>query len=123
MFTVLVEDDRDLREEIVEYLRRRGHEVSDCGSFAAARQVLAGLESGALPEAVICDVNLSDGSGVDLCREMAPRMPNTRWLLMSGAHEPSEVDEKLAGIPGPPRWVIIDKPMSLRTLNRALEGC
>ena len=121
MRTVLVEDDDDLRAEIVEYLRRRGHDVTDCATVAEARRVLADMVSGRPPGSVICDVNLSDGNGADLCREMAPRLPDCHWLLMSGAHEPLELDDKLAGIPGPPRWTIVDKPVSMRILNQALE--
>jgi DNA-binding response OmpR family regulator len=120
--TVLVEDDDDLRAEISEYLQRRGHEVTDCATLADARRVLGALVSGVPPEAVICDVNLPDGNGADLCREMAPQLPQCRWLLMSGAHEPAELDEKLAGIPGPPRWTIVDKPVTMRALNQALEA-
>jgi DNA-binding response OmpR family regulator len=119
--TVLVEDDDDLRSEIGEYLRRRGHEVTDCGTLAEARRLLGDMASGRSPDAVICDVNLPDGNGADLCREMAPKLPDSRWLLMSGAHEPAELDSKLAGISGPPRWTIVDKPVSLRSLNQALE--
>lgn len=121
MRTVLVEDDDDLRAEIGEYLRRRGHEVTDCATLAEGRRVLTGPAPGLSPEAVICDVNLPDGNGVDLCREIAPGLPHCRWLLMSGAHEPAELNEKLAGIPGRPRWIIIDKPVTMRALNQALE--
>ncbi|UYN94240.1 MAG: response regulator transcription factor [Enhydrobacter sp.] len=119
MRIVLVEDDDDLRQEISEYLRRRGHDVSACATMEESRRTL-GLP-GIAPDAVICDMNLPDGNGADLCAEAAPRLPSCRWVLMSGAHEPDELAEKLAGIAGPPRWVVVDKPVSMRALNQALD--
>jgi DNA-binding NtrC family response regulator len=120
--TVLVEDDADLRAEIGEYLVRRGHDMTACGTLAEARAVLVRMQSAEPPEAIICDVNLPDGSGVDLCLEAAPWMPQCRWVLMSGAHEPEQLEDKLGRIPGPPRWTIVDKPVSMRSLNQALSA-
>ena len=116
MRTILIEDDADLRREIGEYLRRRGHEITECATFAAGRAALAT----AAVEVVVCDVNLPDGSGVDLCHEAAGRLPQCRWIRMSGAHDPTDLD-KLESIPGPKRWTILDKPVSMRSLNAAIE--
>jgi DNA-binding response OmpR family regulator len=115
--TILVEDDVDLRREIGEYLRRRGHDVTECATFAAARAVLSTAPS----DVVVCDVNLPDGNGIDLCHEAAGRLPRCRWILMSGAHDPADLD-KLESIEGPRRWTILDKPVAMRALNEAIEA-
>ena len=120
MLILLVEDDNDLRPEIAQYLERRGHAVTACGSLAEARTSLSRMIQAEPPEAVICDVNLPDGDGVDFCCEASPLVPNARWLLMSGGHDPEEQAERLARIAGPQRWLMVDKPVSMRQLNAAL---
>ena len=121
MRTLLVEDDDDLRREIGEFLRRRGHDVTACGSLAQARATFATMAATEPPEAVICDVNLPDGNGVDFLSEAAPKLPACRWVLMSGGYDPDAVAQKLEAIPGPPRWTIVEKPVSMRTLDDAIR--
>lgn len=115
MHILLVEDDKDLNLECQAYLVRRGHDVTSCGSLAEARSAMA-LMSAAAPDAVVCDVNLPDGSGVDFCVEAAPVLFASRWVLMSGDPDDSEIEAKLGAIPGPRRWQIVEKPFSLRVL-------
>lgn len=110
----------DVRREIGEFLRRRGHDVTACGSLADARATFTAMVANGAPEAVICDVNLPDGNGVDFLSEGAPRLPACRWVLMSGGYEPEVVAKKLDAVAGPPRWAIVDKPVSMRILNDAL---
>lgn len=120
MRVLLVEDNDDLRTEIAQYLARRGHVVTACGSLAEARASLARMASAEPPETVVCDVNLPDGNGVEFCCEASPMLPAARWVLMSGGHEQEEAEERLARIPGPQRWLMVDKPMSMRRLAEAL---
>ena len=117
---LLVEDDDDLRTEIAQYLVRRGHVLTACGSLTEARANLSRMTIGERVETVICDVNLPDGNGVDFCCEASAVLPEARWLLMSGGHEAEEQAERLATIPGPQRWLMVDKPVSMRQLNAAL---
>lgn len=118
---LLVEDDEYLRAEIGEYLVRRGHGVTPCGSLAEAHATFDRMLAQGPPEAIICDINLPDGNGADFCRDSARRLPTGRWILMSGGHEPEELAERLGEEPRPPRWLIVDKPVSMRTLNEALS--
>lgn len=120
MRILLVEDNDDLRVEIAQYLARRGHVVTACGSLAETRASLARMISAEPPETVVCDVNLPDGNGVDFCCEASPMLPAARWVLMSGGHDTEEAEERLARIPGPQRWLMVDKPMSMRRLAEAL---
>lgn len=111
---LLVEDDDDLRTEIREYLSRRGHEVTACGSLGDARTAVCRLNAAATsPEVTVCDVNLPDGSGVDFYMATASKLPDCRWILMSGAHD----DARTSVLSGA---TIIEKPVSLRMLHAAL---
>jgi DNA-binding NtrC family response regulator len=120
---LIVEDDDDLRAEIAEYLRRRHYEVDACGSVAAARLALEGLLAGpATAMAVVCDANLPDGSGVDFYRDFADRTPTTRWLLMSGNHDPKDLENTLDGCSRATAPTIVDKPVRLAQLRQLLDG-
>lgn len=120
MKVLVVEDDADLRVEIVEYLERRRHEVTGCGTLAAARDVVESRPSIAPFEAAICDVGLPDGDGLGFFLDNVARQPDCRWILMSGSHDLGRLREALQGRSARP--VILEKPTPLRTLNDALEG-
>jgi DNA-binding NtrC family response regulator len=120
MNILVVEDDADLRVEIVEYFERRHHQVIACGTIAAARRALSGIADNAPLEAVVCDVSLPDGDGVDLYVESVVRAPDCRWILMSGGHDLERLHQQIKGIPYRP--VVLEKPLPLRSLCAALEG-
>jgi DNA-binding response OmpR family regulator len=118
---LLVEDDEDLRTEIREYLQRRGHDVTACGSLDDARAAVRRLAARNIAaEAIVCDVNLPDGNGIDFYAASAAELPTCHWVLMSGAHDVARIDGLSAG-KGLPRCTIVEKPMSLRILNSALN--
>ena len=118
MNILVVEDDADLRVEIVEYLERRHHRVTTCGTIAAARGVLAEMADTSLLQAAVCDVSLPDGDGVDFYVESAGRVPDCLWILMSGGHDLDRLDRQLNGTERRP--VVLEKPLPLRSLCEAL---
>lgn len=120
---LIIEDDEYLRPEMVEYLGRRGCRATGCGSLAEARRALEeALTSTAPPQCIICDIGLPDGDGFRLLEEFAPRLPTTRWLLMSGSHDFGRLDIKLRSLPDLPRPLVVEKPFSLRALQQFIEG-
>lgn len=117
---LLIEDDPDLRSEIREYLQRRGHEVTDCGSLGEGRTLVQRyVADTAPPDVIVCDVNLPDGNGVDFYLAASSGLPNCQWVLMSGAHDLDRVVKAGAHV-GAPSCTIVDKPVSLRALSAAL---
>lgn len=120
MNILVVEDDADLRVEIVEYLERRHHQVTACGTVAAARKAFAEMADKGLLEAAVCDVSLPDGDGVDFFVESVSRVPRCRWILMSGGHDLERLNRQINGISNGP--VVLEKPLPLRLLSAALEG-
>ena len=119
MRILIVEDDDDLRAEIVEYLKRRRHEPVPCASLAAARQALAA--GSADLQAVICDMSLPDGDGAELYGDFVPGMDGCLWILLSGGHDPDRLKRvrQPEGISPP---LIVNKPVSLKVLNQYLEA-
>ena len=62
---LLVEDDRDLREEVADFLRGEGHEVREAGS----RQEFRALMAEEPCDIALLDRRLPDGDGLDLIGE------------------------------------------------------
>lgn len=64
---LIVEDEENLRLTIAKRLRRYAHRVEEASAIAEAREHL----SASAFDLVVTDVNLPDGSGVDLVEELA----------------------------------------------------
>jgi DNA-binding response OmpR family regulator len=68
MTTVLfVEDDVDLRQELSDYLTAKGYNVTGVSSVAGAEAALVDPF-----DLLVLDINLPDGSGLELCRRIRP---------------------------------------------------
>jgi DNA-binding NtrC family response regulator len=116
---LVIEDDEDLRTEIVEFLIRRHHRPTGCRSLAEAA---AALETMA-PDAVLSDINLPDGDGMSFCLGNAARFPEAIWLLMSGNDDLVRLANQLKSIGGEkPSFAIVEKPVPLRMLDRFVSG-
>jgi DNA-binding NtrC family response regulator len=110
---LLIEDDWDLRQEIVEFLKHRRNSVADCGTIAEARQAFSKRR----PDIVVADIRLPDGDGVSFCLEQAGRHPGTKWLLMSGDTDLLRQSRQLKRGPDAPPYSVLDKPVPLRALD------
>lgn len=114
---LLVEDDAELRREMLEYLARRAYTVTAVETSAEARDVLSrSPAAGDTLRVVLCDLNLGDGNGIDLFVEFAPLLPSCRWILMSGDPDPERLKAARHRLPGLPPCTIVSKPVSLRSL-------
>jgi len=83
---LLVDDDARLASMVGEYLGRAGFELESAASLSAARERLAG---GAY-DALILDLMLPDGDGLDLCRELRgdARTRHLPLLMLTARGEP-----------------------------------
>jgi DNA-binding NtrC family response regulator len=122
MDLLLIEDDDDLRGEIREYLVRRRHDVTALESAAKAREILTiPLTDGAAFDVIICDVNLTDGNGIDLYVAFGSRQPTCRWILMSGDPDSQYLADERRKHSTLPPCIIVEKPISLRGLTDILS--
>ena len=113
---LVIEDDTALLSTIVEYLKRRKHTVMGAATLAEATEALAKQA----PDVVVSDINLPDGDGAAYCLEQAVKLPNARWILMSGDHERVQLGQRARDIAAQSSFSVIDKPVPLRLLNRML---
>src|SRR4051794_9380047 len=77
---LIIDDHAPFRALACELLERRGFAV-----VAAADGAQAGLEAAAAlaPDAVVLDIRLRDGNGIDVCRTLTEANPALGVLLVS----------------------------------------
>ena len=76
---LIIEDDRDLNQGLCKALKTDGRQIVSCTDLRSAREQLALLS----PALVLLDVNLPDGSGLDLLREIKEQTPTLPVLLLT----------------------------------------
>ena len=81
---LLIDDDRELTELLAAWLGQEGFSVQACHDGGSARLALAGTP----PAAVVLDVMLPDGSGLELLRQLRSEHPELPVLMLSARGEP-----------------------------------
>jgi DNA-binding response OmpR family regulator len=83
---LLIDDDTRLSAMVGDYLRSGGFEVDTAGSLAGGRERLAAGHY----DALVLDLMLPDGDGLDLCRELrsTPRTRQLPLLMLTARGEP-----------------------------------
>ncbi len=107
MKILVVDDDADLRSLIGFALRREGLLVVEAGSVALARRAFVDET----PDLLILDVNLPDGDGISLCREIRAGSRVPILMLTVRAAEDDLVEALEGGADD-----FLTKPFSPRTL-------
>ena len=85
---LLVEDHADTLETVTLLLRRSGHEVVPAACCADARSAAAAHGTF---EAVVGDLGLPDGDGVDICRQLSQRSGLAIIVVTARGEEPERV--------------------------------
>ena len=85
---LLVDDDTRLASMVSDYLGRAGFEVETAGSLAGGREFLAANHY----DALVLDLMLPDGDGLELCREVrgASRTRHLPLLMLTARGEPMD---------------------------------
>ncbi len=85
---LLIDDDARLAQMVGDYLRGHGYEVEVAGSLAAGRQRI----DARVFDALILDLMLPDGDGLDLTRELRadPRTRRLPLLMLTARGEPMD---------------------------------
>ncbi|MDO9485286.1 MAG: PAS domain S-box protein [Actinomycetota bacterium] len=114
---LVVEDDPQLSLVMVALLEGAGHQVRSAGTVDAAREILATM----VPDAILLDLNLPDGHGLDLLEVLRgdDRLQDVRVMVVSGSQDaPNEMP-----MPVVVNW--LRKPFTnqemLRSIGLALE--
>ncbi|WP_417706328.1 response regulator transcription factor [Pseudomonas sp.] len=81
---LLIDDDQELCELLTRWLTQEGFQVTACHEAGGARQALAAQT----PDAVVLDVMLPDGSGLELLKQLRGEYPDLPVLMLSARGEP-----------------------------------
>ncbi len=112
MRILLVDDEKPLLDMMGRYLRNNGHEVVLAFNAAEALEKAITVK----PEAIFLDLNLPDGSGLDLLPMFRQKIPSTGVVVMSGKNTTkSSVAVIRAGA-----LDCLDKPFQLDEIRRLL---
>lgn len=90
-FLMIVEDDRPLRQVLTVQFEKEGFAVRTARTLEEARWELARRH----PCLVILDLNLPDGDGLDLCRQIRRDDPALPVLILTARDEDGQVVEGL----------------------------
>ncbi|MDX1724816.1 MAG: response regulator transcription factor [Pseudomonas sp.] len=81
---LLIDDDIELCELLASWLTQEGFQVSACHDGNSARRAL----DDQAPDAVVLDVMLPDGSGLELLKQLRSDHPGLPVLMLSARGEP-----------------------------------
>lgn len=81
---LLIDDDHELTDLLAAWLGHEGFAVRACHDGSSARAALAGQT----PDAVVLDVMLPDGSGLELLKQLRSEHPELPVLMLSARGEP-----------------------------------
>ncbi|MDY0207493.1 MAG: response regulator transcription factor [Pseudomonas sp.] len=84
---LLVDDDQELSELLINWLTQEGFVMHACFDTQSAREY---LDSHPEPDAVILDVMLPDGNGLQLLRKIRAEHPQLPVLMLSARGEPTD---------------------------------
>lgn len=104
---LLVEDEESVNRGIEFTLTKEGYQVETAGTICQAEEILKRIS----PKMVICDINLPDGSGLDLIREI--RKSSMAHIICLTAMD-TEMDQVIGYEAGADDYVT--KPFSLSVL-------
>ena len=111
--TLVIDDDDSVRKTCVELLRARGHKTLAAASVREGLQLFAERR----PAAVLLDLKLPDGTGIDVLRELQRQAPGTPVVVISGHGSVSQAVEAMRV--GASDYV--EKPISRERLFAVLD--
>jgi DNA-binding response OmpR family regulator len=114
MQILLVEDDPEIRRELLSRWQSRGWSVSPCDDLASAdRQARLHAH-----ELIVLDLQLPDGDGLDWLRRWRPQDPNTPVLVLTAR---DRVADRVSGLQSGADDYLI-KPFAPPELDARLEA-
>ncbi|MEQ8397806.1 response regulator [Thalassobaculum sp.] len=112
----LVDDDDNLRDALLEVLRRAGHEVRAASNGIKAAQLLREWPA----DLVVCDMLMPDSEGFEVLRSVRRNTPDMKFIMMSGAS--GELSQFLNQAPLLGADAILQKPFAPNDLLEMIDS-
>jgi two-component system, NtrC family, sensor kinase len=109
---LIVDDEVSVRRMLVRLLARRGFEVVEADSGAAALAIAGGAQL----SLVLCDIRMPGMNGIDVYRELSKKDPKLgrTFVFITGDRSALEIEEALRNVP------ILEKPFTAADLQDVL---
>jgi DNA-binding response OmpR family regulator len=111
MVVLIVDDNETVLSIVAPVLRRSGFHVLQARNVAGARRIYS--RRSLRIDLVVTDIQMPDGTGFDLCKELETTRPHTPIVFMSGGY--LATDPILRAHLGP-RRAFLPKPFTLSAL-------
>jgi DNA-binding NtrC family response regulator len=112
---LLVDDDPMILTSFARYLKGAGYDIKKAASLSEARDAVLSR----LFDAVILDMVLPDGSGIDLISELKENSPSTAVVVVTGQGDiPLAVEAMRCGADN-----FLTKPVNMEELDVSLKKC
>ncbi len=111
---LIVDDEPNIRLTLVEALQGWGYDPIEAGTIAAGRELFDAEQ----PLAVLQDINLPDGSGIDALREYKNRQPQAVVIMITGN---VQLEDTIAALRGG-AYDFISKPVRLNELQVTIRN-
>ncbi len=112
MDILLVEDHADTRVALSKLLTRSGHQVLSAHGVSESVQLLDDIRF----DVLLCDIDLEDGTGLDVVKKAKRRQPDTVTVALTAMGAAEDVERGTAA--GFDHYLV--KPMDVRCLRRLL---
>jgi len=112
---LVIDDDPDILHVLKANLELYGYETSLAGDWAAAKRAL----DLRLPDLIILDLTLPDGSGIDICREFKQNCPKIPVIMLTAK---DRVWDKVMGLESGADDYIV-KPFETIELMARIKAC
>jgi DNA-binding response OmpR family regulator len=112
---LIVDDEAAIRVVLAEALRLWGYDSIEAADAASARAIFARER----PVAVVTDINLPDGSGLELLREFKRHRPSPAVIVITGE---VIVENTISALRGDADD-FISKPVDINELQLAINNC
>ena len=114
-YSILVADDQQIqRETLAELLEQSGYQVSTAASVGEA---IAALDSGTLPDLILSDFKMPDGTGLDVAAKSLDLAPATDVMIMTAYADVQSVIQAM-------QLGVVDyllKPLNMESLLRKIQ--
>lgn len=115
---LIIDDEKSLRTAVSRWFTRRGWTCGEAASVAEAEERLF-AEGARSPDAILCDMNLPDGTADELITRMGRERADLtrRLVLATGDVLSAETERRFAGL----GCAVLPKPFDLEQVEEALS--
>jgi len=111
---LIVDDDAQIRRTLDNVLKSWGYECIEAGTVAQAEQTF----TAEIPDVVLLDIDLPDGSGLDLLTKFKEQQPDTIVVMITGDVNVDNTIEAMRG----GAHDFVGKPVSLQELKITIRN-